>query len=136
MLSQNNRSKVEALHIEHDHFLYLLGKMTIWLLGILKAGVFASPPLRDHYVWGSEGLDNTGTYFRPKCVKLRDPLLDLIDALTDWTMVSRWGLHNLLDKLEELGLSEKSTSERQEATTTHLPTGDSYLIRPDRRCGA
>ncbi|KAI4129019.1 MAG: hypothetical protein LQ347_003935 [Umbilicaria vellea] len=118
--SQDNKSKVEASHIEHDHFSYLLTKMRVWLLGNLKTGVFASPPLRDHYIRDSEGPDNTGIRLRQRCVRPRDPLLDLIDELTDWTMVSRWGLHNLLDELERIVQSDKKQRKRISPWVTHI----------------
>ena len=111
-LTLDNKRMVEASRIEYAHFSYLVTRMQIFSLGDLKAGIFASPAIRVDYEWAPGGSDTTDSRIVRRCTKRRDYLLDLIDAITDWTMVSRWGLHNILDELERVLQSDGKQRKR------------------------
>lgn len=129
----NNKSIVESSRIEYAHFSYLLTQMRIWLLIDLRTGILASPPLRADYTRVPGGSNTTDIRFTRGCLKPRDSLLDLIDALTDWTMVSRWGLHNLLDELERVLQSDKKQRERISPWVAHILSDLTVIAELERQ---
>ena len=120
LLFLDNKSIVDSSRIAYTHFSYLLAKMRISILGDLKAGVFASPPLRKHYIRALGGSNSTDIQITRRHPTRRDYLLILVDALTEWRLVSLYGLHTLLDELERILQSDAKQRSRISTWVAHI----------------
>lgn len=84
------------------HFSYMLGQACKASLQTFKAGMPASPPLREHYAREPQDPNTTMIRVRGKGGRSKDHLLWLLEQLLGDEQVHIYGLHNLLDELERV----------------------------------